>query len=262
MKKEHFLQLLFALISALVSGLGVYYFNNQPEKSISLEYRQHTLNNLKSAFGDVDDIQITYKNKLLEKISNTRFYIRNNSDKNIDEFKLYFEIKSKDDLPLFHTVTVPETYPEDTVKLISKDNGVFVFVVKYFNRDIEIWNDLEFTFFFAGLTPPEIQVKTGTKGMIIKKQGYNKRSTLEITQYILARTWWLLILIIVCFYTLIKTMRIIDKLYMEDFNTALREVIKNNKQLSDNEKIEQIKERYQKEISLKRIFQNWSNRDS
>ncbi|MCI5121136.1 MAG: hypothetical protein D3908_08110 [Candidatus Electrothrix sp. AUS4] len=180
MKRDYFGQILFILIGAFASGYAGYWFGNQPENVITIEYRKDFSNSFRWSIGGGDKIKITYNDNMLKDVSAVSYIIANTSKKNLDKLKIYFEIKDKKSLPLFHIVKPPETYPMEAVTLISKKDGVYIFELEYLNRAESIWDGIAFSFYFAGDKPPELSVKTGTKGILLNEYSLKKPSFFEI----------------------------------------------------------------------------------
>lgn len=260
MKIEYIWQLVFILLGSLASGYAGYYFGNQPEENSILEYSEHSQKNLKSIFGNVDDISISYKGAELEKISSTRFSILNYTDKNLDEFKLYFEVSDKNSLPLFHSITPPESYPKEAVKLISSNDGIYIFEVEYLNKTEESWRGLDFVFYFSGSEPSKIDVKTGTKGLQIKEFKFGERDSSEFIFAAIQKTWWLLALYIILTYFVLKASKIRKELHKLEIYGAIEESFNNTQGVTNSENIENIKSALKTSPNFKTIIDNW-NRD-
>lgn len=260
MKIEHVWQLVFILLGAFASGYAGYYFGNQPEENSILEYIEYSQKNLKSILGNVDDISISYKGGELEKISNTRFSILNNTEKNLDKFKLYFEVSDKKSLPLFHSITPPESYPKEAVTLISSNDGVYIFEVEYLNKTEGSWRGLDFVFYFSGSEPSKIDVKTGTKGMQIKEFKFGERDSSEFIFAVIQKTWWLLALYIILAYFLLKLSKVRRGLHKIEVDRVIEESFNNTQGVTNSENIENIKSALKTSPKFKAIIDNW-NRD-
>jgi hypothetical protein len=245
------------MVGAFASGYAGYYFGNQPEDNTVLEYNKITNKNLKNILGGVNGIKITYEDKELEKVSNSRYTIINNTDKNLDKFKLYFEV-TDNNLPLFHSITPPESYPKEAITLISKNNGIYIFEVEYLNNTTKVWDGLDFTFYFSGSEPPEIKVKTGSKGIQIREYKYKERSTVEFFIDVVMTLWWLLSIYFILAYLVLKLGRVRRNLHKEQVDQTLIAVIKDNNELSHDEKIEKIKSSIKDSPSFSSVINNWN----
>jgi hypothetical protein len=149
--------------------------------------------NLKQIFGEGNkELKMTYGGKELGELSSVSYVIANRTKKNLDKIRLYFEIYDKDFLPVFYNVLPPKIYPKEAVTFISAVDGVYVYEIEYMNRTESIWDGLGFAFYFAGGDPPEITLKTGTKGVAIKKYQYESPDALKVIILVFKDTWWFL----------------------------------------------------------------------
>lgn len=190
----HIWQVLLIIIGALASAYAGYWAGHQPVESLIVEYRKDINKNLKSLIGDTNHIEISYDGKSLNNLSNISYTIANTTVKDLDKFKLYFEISDKKNIPIFHNVSPPKDYPKEAVTLISQKDGVYVFELEYLNRSKSLWEGVSFSFYFTGKEPPNISVKTGTKGIGIKEYEYKKLEVFDISLLVLKNVWWLLVL--------------------------------------------------------------------
>lgn len=258
MKLEYLWQFIFILVGAFASGYAGYYYANQPETNTVLEYQEYTNKNLKNIFGGTESVKILYQQKELEALSSVRYSLMNNTGKNIDKFKIYFEVEDKKNIPLFHSLTPPDSYPKEAVTLISKDNGVYIFEVEYFNKTNKTWNGLDFVFYFSGSEPSIINIKTGSKGIYLKKYEYQQLSVIHYILKAMLKMWWVLAVYILIAYVSFKVGKVRRYLHKKDIHKTLVENISENTTLSTEEKITKIKDAISTSPKIKLVFKNWN----
>ncbi|MBM7071393.1 hypothetical protein JQC92_04975 [Shewanella sp. 202IG2-18] len=257
MKFDYLWQILFILLGAFASAYAGYYYANQPEEDIVLEYQEFKNKNLKKVFGETKAIKIFHGEKEIEALGNVRFSILNNSSKNIDKFKVYFEVNNADELPLFHSLTSPDSYPKEAVTLISKNEGVYIFEVEYLNRTKKRWDSLDFVFYFADATTPKVHIKTGTKGVVLKKYEYKEKTVFEIILGSLKRIWWVLLAYSFLIYFLMKRANIRRKLHKKKIDQILIDTIEKDNDLTSEQKIEKINEVLTSSPKFSEVMKHW-----
>ena len=208
MKTEHLWQVLFILVGALASAFAGYWFGNQPDSSAIIEYRKDSNDNLHHLMGGTDELKITYGENSLEALSNASYLIANTSNKNLDKIKIYFDLKDKTILPIFHKVSPPKNYPQEAITLISKTNGVYIFELEYLNRTESIWDGIGFSFYFGGNEAPNINVKTGTKGVSIQQFSTQGLTPTKLIVGMFKKLWWFLLIYMILGYFLFKFRRV------------------------------------------------------
>lgn len=196
MKIEHVWQAVFVIVGALASAYGGYWVGNQPESVGALQFRIATDEGLKSIFGRSDDVRLIYKEVEQTDISRVTVQVANTTNKNVENVRIYLEVKDKSRPAIISDFTVPDGYPRDIVKVLPSEGGVYSFNVEYMNRTPEFWDGFRFTLYFSGEKPPDVGVKVGSKGLTIKPHEFGESSVTDRVVRVIGATWWFFLLYI------------------------------------------------------------------
>lgn len=246
--------MLFVLIGALASAYAGYWFGNQPDEASVIEYRVNTMSDLQSLIGGNRKLKIAYQDTPLEALSNTSFQVANTSKKNLDKIKMYFEIEDKSELPIFHTVSPPKSYPKEAITLISESKGVYVFELEYLNRADSVWDGIGFSFYFGGSDSPKINLKTGTKGVSIQQYSSGSISATEVIARVIAETWWFLLIYLFGGYLLFKYRKAEKAEKERIFKEKIKVALANKKAGNEADIVENILKESKKEPSFRETF--------
>ena len=173
-KKAFVLQLLLVLIGAVATAYGGYWYGNLPESIHTIEYEVSVERELKKGtFSDSKQLKMTFGDMELNELSRLSYKIANTSRKNLGKLQLHFEMPSDRKLPLFYDVDFPKNYPKKAVNLLTNMGhvgDVYVFEMDYLNRANSIWEGaITFHFYFDAKVPPEVILKAGTGGVVVKE---------------------------------------------------------------------------------------------
>lgn len=255
LKTEYFWQILFALVGALASGYAGYWFGNQPEAASVIEYQQHSNDNLHRIIGGTEKLQIIYGETPLDALSSISYRIANTSGKNLDKVKIYFDVQDKDILPIFHNVSPPADYPKEAITQISDQNGVYIFELEYLNRTESVWDGIGFSFYFGGSEPPDIAVKTGTKGVSLERQASGRIDTMAIFVGVIKRTWWILLAYLAIGYLYLWYVKAERKAKEAMFRTLIKAELAKTENINENQVVDNILEASKKRPSVTATIQ-------
>lgn len=203
MNNRVFIQILLVIIGALATGYAGYWFGENPDQIIEIEYRKDVDENFENVIGSDKNLEIYYDEKIVKKMSNVSYNIINNTNKNLGETKLYFETKNKDTPPIFYNIRPPENYPAKAITPTFSNEGQYIFELEYLNRANSILDGIVFTFYFLGDSQPEMLVKTGNKGVSIKERQYRELGALERVNKIIKNLWYVFVAYLIVIYVLL-----------------------------------------------------------
>lgn len=249
---------LMVIFTAVVSTVVTYYFSTLPAGSDLLEYTTIETRKWDDFLHSGDDVKLTVNNSYVRNLSKKSIFISNSSNKHLENITLHFEIDNPEVNPAFVSVSPPTGYPKDTISLVTKSKGKYIYNIQFLNAMADErapWSGFEFNFFFLDSALPEIEVIAATKGVKLLPYKIGDISYFEIFILVLKRMWWVFVIYFLISAVFLKLMHTKIKIKEEKVINFISAIKNENRIYTYDEIKSSYKNELRKRISFFEVIQ-------